>query len=136
MLRSFDIWTWRGLRFARVLVGHTAMSSSVCAKRLFFVAATLTFVAAQTPGVPHGGGACTTDFDCSLGGICNASTSACMCDPWFTGKTCALLNLQAPADDQGGTCGSGFDTPCKRVWKQGYEKKNALRVQNGMKTKV
>ena len=67
--------------------------------------------AAQTPGVPHGGGACDpalSGWDCSLGGTCNAS-SVCACDPMFTGPTCALLNLQAPLDDQAGTCGHQFD---------------------------
>ena len=67
----------------------------------------------QTPGVPHGGGACATDFDCSLGGTCEpgtANAATCACDPWWTGETCALLNLQAPLDDQGGTCGAGFDS--------------------------
>merc|ERR1719473_668391 len=86
------------------------MSSPARGARLVLVGAVLLFAAAQTPGIPHGGGACTTDFDCSLGGTCNASTAACDCDPWFTGETCALLNLQAPADDQGGTCGRGFDS--------------------------
>ena len=70
--------------------------------------ASLLLAAAQTPGVPHGGGACATDFDCSLGGTCDASK--CRCDPWFTGATCALLNLQAPLDDQNGLCGAGFDS--------------------------
>ena len=38
---------------------------------------------------------CSDDFDCSLGGECTGS--ACVCDVWWTGPTCALLNL-APAD--------------------------------------
>jgi hypothetical protein len=60
----------------------------------------------------HGGGACATDWDCSLGGLCrhNASSSSpvvdsgsaaaaaglgrCVCDVWFTGPSCRLLNLQ------------------------------------------
>ena len=50
---------------------------------------------AQAPDVPHGGGACATAWDCSLGGVCAAQ--ACVCDIWFTGATCAQLNLQ-PAD--------------------------------------
>ncbi len=66
------------------------------------------FAMAQTPGVPHGGGRCASDLDCSLGGIC--ISSICKCDAWFTGPTCALLNLQRPMDDQGGTCGAGFDS--------------------------
>ena len=43
----------------------------------------------------------------SLGGTCSGGT--CACDAWFTGPSCALLNLQAPKDDQGGTCGANFD---------------------------
>lgn len=62
----------------------------------------------QTPGIPQGGGSCTTNFDCSLGGTCDANK--CTCDQWWTGESCALLNLQAPEDDQGGTCGDAFDS--------------------------
>jgi hypothetical protein len=51
--------------------------------------------AAQAPDVPHGGGPCTTEWDCSLGGTC--ASSQCSCDIWFTGLQCAQLNLQ-PAD--------------------------------------
>jgi hypothetical protein len=71
---------------------------------------TVTSTLAQTPDVPNGGGSCDpaqNGWDCSLGGVCNTS-QVCQCDAWFTGPTCALLNLQAPDDDQGGSCGSGF----------------------------
>lgn len=40
---------------------------------------------------PHGGGACASEWDCSLGGNCTAGR--CDCDVWFTGESCALLNL-------------------------------------------
>ncbi len=50
---------------------------------------------------PHGGGACATDWDCSLGGTC--TEGKCACDAWFTGSNCTLLNLQ-PAKS-----GNGFD---------------------------
>ena len=60
----------------------------------------------QTPGVPHGGASCQTAADCSLGGTCTASV--CACDPWWTGPTCALANLQPPNDMNGGLCGPGF----------------------------
>ena len=63
----------------------------------------------QLPGVPHGGGNCTDDWDCSLGGVCTAA-GACECDPWFTGETCWALNLQPPADSNRGTCGRTFDS--------------------------
>ena len=66
-------------------------------------------VLAQVPGVPQGGGACSTDYDCSLGGECVAS--ACVCDAWWTGSTCALLNL-APADP----ASSGLDAPGYYSW--------------------
>jgi hypothetical protein len=74
-------------------------------------AALASLAAAQTPGVPHGGARCDPaqkNWDCSLGGVCNASL-VCECDAMFTGPSCALLNLQAPADDQAGTCGHSFD---------------------------
>ena len=58
--------------------------------------------------VPHGGGACTTAWDCSLGGVCNASR-VCECDPWFTGHNCTLLNL-APAKPVNGLDIDGWST--------------------------
>jgi hypothetical protein len=67
-------------------------------------------VLAQAPDVPHGGGACTNDWDCSLGGIC-ASNYFCECDIWFTGSTCAQLNL-VPADPDA----HGIDTPGYFSW--------------------
>lgn len=63
--------------------------------------------AAQAPGYPHGGGACATAADCSLGGDC--AGGACQCDAWWTGADCRYLNLQRPRlGDQAGTCGAGF----------------------------
>lgn len=59
--------------------------------------------------IAHGGAACSSDWDCSLGGECDASTGTCNCDPWFTGARCALLNLQKAPDTQAGTCGDAFD---------------------------
>lgn len=70
-------------------------------RRHALVALVLAAAAAQDPNTPHGGGACATDEDCSLGGTCDAT--ACACDIWFTGPTCALLNLQPPVDMNGGT---------------------------------
>ena len=69
-------------------------------------AATLTAVTAQAPGVPHGGGACRTAADCSLGGVC--TQSACQCDPWWTGATCALLNLAPAVNDSLGLQVPGY----------------------------
>lgn len=63
-------------------------------------------VSAQTPGVPQGGGACITEEDCSLGGLC--VSSRCVCDAWFTGPSCALLNLVAQDGPRHGTCGDAF----------------------------
>jgi hypothetical protein len=74
--------------------------------KLVIASLSLLAAAAQTPGVPHGGGNCVTPDDCSLGGLC--TDSKCACDPWFTGPTCSLLNLQAPVDTTGGTCGPAF----------------------------
>lgn len=51
----------------------------------------------------HGGGACSSDWDCALGGTCTGTPSKCTCDPWWTGSNCTLLNLQ-PAK-----AGNGFD---------------------------
>lgn len=54
---------------------------------------------------PHGGGQCATDWDCSLGGLCAASLAGaprrCACDAWFTGPSCAHLNLQPARADAG-----------------------------------
>ena len=55
----------------------------------------------------HGGGSCSTNWDCSLGGICR--NGVCACDVWFTGKTCALLNL-ARASPTNGLNISGWST--------------------------
>lgn len=60
-----------------------------------YVVAFLTLLAlptASSKGVKHGGGNCTTDWDCSLGGLC--VDAECSCDRWFTGPNCVLLNLQ------------------------------------------
>ena len=35
--------------------------------------------------------ACATDLDCSLNGVCNASSGACACDAPWTGAACAQL---------------------------------------------
>jgi hypothetical protein len=64
--------------------------------RLALLALAALRCAAQAPDVPHGGGACETDWDCSLGGTCTEAHQ-CDCDAWFTGLQCAQLNLQ-PAD--------------------------------------
>ena len=68
----------------------------------------LSLTLAQNSEIPHGGGICTTDWDCSLGGEC--SNGICNCDPWFTGEDCHYLNLQAPVDTEAGTCGRNFDS--------------------------
>jgi hypothetical protein len=57
----------------------------------------------------HGGGACTTDWDCALGGVCSNATGRCECDVWFTGATCTLLNLQ-PARQQNGLNYEGWSS--------------------------
>ena len=57
---------------------------------------------------PNGGGACTTDWNCSLGGECTAGK--CVCDPWFTGHNCTLLNLQRAKPD------AGFRPPNYHSW--------------------
>eukprot|EP00039_Didymoeca_costata_P028439 m.21068 g.21068 ORF g.21068 m.21068 type:complete len:467 (+) comp7023_c0_seq1:103-1503(+) len=68
----------------------------------------------QRVDVPWGGGGCATDWDCSLGGECvplrpGYSRGFCKCDPWFTGLTCDLLNLQPPKNTEQGLCHKGFD---------------------------
>ena len=66
-------------------------------------------VNAQAPDVPHGGGNCTSDWDCSLGGECS-SQKVCACDVWFTGSNCAQLNLQQvdPSRSHGSVEMSGY----------------------------
>jgi hypothetical protein len=68
----------------------------------------ISFAVAQTPGIPQGGGPCETEDECSLGGLC--TSGVCVCDAWFTGPSCALLNLQAPVDSTGGSCGPTFES--------------------------
>ena len=53
----------------------------------------------QAFNFPHGGGNCTTDWDCSLGGVC--INNQCECDIWFTGTNCIYLNLQRPLNFPG-----------------------------------
>ena len=38
---------------------------------------------------------CSTDYDCSLNGVC--TSSVCVCDDGWRGVTCGQLNLLAPA---------------------------------------
>ena len=77
--------------------------------RLLSLSALLAGAICQAPGYQWGGGACTTEDDCSLGGECVASV--CVCDNYFTGPQCDLLNLQRPRlDEQAGTCHRGFNT--------------------------
>ena len=68
-------------------------------------------VQGQLPGVAHGGGPCATEMDCSLGGICSAS-SQCVCDAWWTGPACDLLNLQ-PAESM---TAQGLQVPSYYSW--------------------
>ena len=55
-------------------------------------AATLAAGPLRPPTVQRGGGACSSEWDCSLGGACTAGR--CACDHWTTGPQCNLLNLQ------------------------------------------
>lgn len=76
--------------------------------RLLTCAALAAAAFAQLPSVPHGGGACQTDWDCSLGGEC--ISNHCVCDAWFTNTDCSALNLQPSADAEAGTCGARFNS--------------------------
>jgi hypothetical protein len=42
--------------------------------------------------IVNGGGNCTDDWDCSLGGDCKSS--ACVCDAQYTGDHCGVLRLR------------------------------------------
>eukprot|EP00041_Stephanoeca_diplocostata_P010867 m.174123 g.174123 ORF g.174123 m.174123 type:complete len:448 (+) comp18321_c0_seq3:89-1432(+) len=57
---------------------------------------------------PHGGGGCTSDWNCSLGGEC--VHQECVCDPWFTGSNCSYLNLQRAKPN------AGFQVPGFHSW--------------------
>ena len=57
-----------------------------------------------------GGGACTSDEDCNLNGICSQQTAVsttCVCDPQWQGDFCGSLAL-LPADPLGGHRRQGF----------------------------
>lgn len=80
-------------------------------KSLGFVsfALAISIAAAQ---LPNGGGACTSDWDCSLGGTCTLpSNGTCKCDIWWTGPACDLLNLQPPENEL-----SGLQVPNYYSW--------------------
>ena len=38
---------------------------------------------------------CTSDWDCSLAGICTPADGTCECDPWAQGVDCSYLKFQA-----------------------------------------
>ena len=57
---------------------------------------------------PHGGALCTTDWNCSLGGVCE--NGKCTCDPWFTGANCTFLNVVDAEKDW------GFQVPGSYSW--------------------
>ena len=90
------------MKFTTIASRSRGMSRALLA----FVVAICAHVSAQAPGYPHGGGACQTDDDCSLGGTC--AQSVCSCDPWWTGPTCALLNLAPAASDKLGLQVDGY----------------------------
>lgn len=78
------------------------------AAQVYIALLSLRLVSAQAPGVPHGGGACTDARDCALGGECVGNL--CVCDAWWTGENCTLLNLQRPRfGRESGTCGAAYD---------------------------
>ena len=60
------------------------------------------------PPLPRGGGACSSAFDCSLGGVCEGGR--CRCDPQYTGPQCATLRLRRAAVD------NGVQLPGKHTW--------------------
>jgi hypothetical protein len=78
------------------------------ATRALLVGAAVVLVAAQAPGYPHGGGPCASEWDCSLGGVCDAATSTCVCDAWVTGAQCDLLNLAPAVDPNAGLQPPGY----------------------------
>ena len=65
-------------------------------------------------------GACNSDTDCSLNGVCDHTTGICACDkPWVDGKTekCAVLDIvKHPNDYIPAYGGTGADT----LWRKGY----------------
>lgn len=65
--------------------------------------------AAPTSDYVQGGAPCDTESDCSLSGLC--ANSVCVCDPWWTGARCDLLNLQNAASDQ-----QGLQVPGYKSW--------------------
>ena len=73
-----------------------------------FIVASATIAFSQTPGVPQGGAPCATALDCSLGGECGAASSTCVCDAWWTGPRCDLLNLAPPVTPNDGLQQAGY----------------------------
>ena len=52
-----------------------------------------------SPPLPKGGGACATEWDCSLGGECTAGE--CVCDAQYTGPLCGVVALRRAKPDNG-----------------------------------
>ena len=72
-------------------------------------------------------GACATDLDCNLSGVCNATSGACACFAPWGGATCGELRftpLRAPALTNGYP---GATTPNETTWGG-----NAVRDDNGI----
>jgi hypothetical protein len=56
---------------------------------------------------------CKADVDCSLNGVCQASTGKCMCDPGWTGHCCGQLDL-LPVDYS--TTNGGYRHKLTSTW--------------------
>jgi hypothetical protein len=54
-----------------------------------------------SPPAPTPAGVCEKDDDCSLNGICNSTSSKCMCDPQWFGDQCEYLNVLPTSPDNG-----------------------------------
>ena len=53
-----------------------------------------------TPG-PTPAGLCEKDDDCSLNGLCNTTSSKCICDPQWFGEQCQYLNILPTSPNNG-----------------------------------
>ena len=77
---------------------------------LFLLLFYLPFALGQIPNFPHGGGNCTTDYDCSLSGTCLFPNHTCQCYSWTTGFNCNYLNFRP------GNINDGLQIPNYHSW--------------------